>query len=253
MVVALTSDAATREAAIKITTESLENEHSRGSVQAWEAMPDTTELAMSILTKTSRVAKKVFSQTDPGKKEPSQMTSIFQDATMESREGKLRSIESAMRAKLQETPTGGVSANAIYNNINQAIEYIEAWFRGYGVIPFRNRLAPTKPVIMQNMATTERARSELWTWLHHKVILSDLDKTFTEEFFLSTMQQVLKDIESSIKEGFLPKGKMSCDQFEKGCYKEAAAVLKNVVLSDHFEENLKNILLNTYHKIHGRM
>lgn len=253
MVVALTSDAATREAAIKITAESLENEHSRGSVQAWEAMPDTTELAMSILTRTSRAAKKVFDHSDKGKKEPTTITAVFQDSSMERRKEKLKVVELEVGSKLHETPKGEVSSVAIYNNINQAIEYIEAWFRGYGVIPFRNRLALTKPVIMQNMATTERARSELWSWLHHGTILSDKNKPFTKEIFLSTIDQVLEDIQNSIEEGFLPKGKMSCDDYKKGHYQKSAEILKSVVLSDHFEENLKGILLDAYHEIYGRL
>lgn len=238
MVVALTSDPKTKEAALKITAESMQNEHDKGSVQAWEAMPDTTQLAMSILTRpfTHANSPRLF---DP----------VFSNRPGLKRYLKLTAIEKEIASNLYTTPQGQVSYNAVYNNINQAIEYIEAWLRGYGVIPYRPRLEPDKPIMMQNMATTERARSELWTWIYHQVHLSDRNQLFDTKLFNEILNTVLRDIEASIEEGFLPKGKMSPSSFKEGYYGEAAEILKVLVLSETFADNMKGILLDTYQRL----
>lgn len=237
MVVALTSDPETREIALKLTEESLRSEHERGSIQAWEAMPDTTDLAMSILL------------TPPGSDGSfEEFIAPFAHPFGSERIDAILKKEEVVRDRLLTTPKGTVSSKAVCNNINQAIEYIEAWLRGYGVIPFRQKNEPKKPILMQNMATTERARSELWTWIHHRVILSDTKELFTKELFQKFLNQVMSEIEASINEGHIPKGKTSVKKFRDGRYFEAAEILKQVVLSEEFVDTIKYLLLKKYTK-----
>lgn len=238
MVVALTTDANTREKALKITEDSLRHEHQRGSHQAWQAMPDTTALANDILTRPMTQDNR-----------STQIREAFL-LPLNKRTESMADIEKTIATRLQTTPVGTVSYQAIYHNINQAIEYIEAWLRGHGVIPYRQRLAPDQPIIMQNMATTERARSELWTWQHHQVELSDRPGVrFDKNLFLNVVNKVLNDIKISKENGFIPKGKMSAASYAEGYYAEAAEILTKLVLDDTFVDNIKFILLDYYQEL----
>ncbi len=241
MTVALTSDPSTRDLAMKITAESLRKEHDRGSVQAWEAMPDTTPLAMDILQ--TPIDDSLY---------PKQFLPAFLLPHGVQREKKLRQIEKEIAVNLRTIPKGDVSYLSIYNNINQAIEYIEAWLRGHGVIPYRQRREPGKPILMQNMATAERARSELWTWFHHKIIIKDENRVFDKSLFFHIVRQVLSDINTSISSKILVKGKMSPKSFSSGKYKEAADLLEQLVLDGTCADTMKFLLWESYLSFHTK-
>lgn len=241
MVVALTSDPETRELALKITTESLAKEHERGSVQAWEAMPDTTDSAMAILRKSVGDEKIWFEYLES-----------FTLAKFSQRARRIAKLEKIATKKLLTLPKGTVSEEAVVRNIHQAIEYLEAWLRGYGVIPYRPKGNVARPIMMQNMATAERARAELWTWIRHGAPLIDTGKRLTKERFEELVDAALEEMRSAMQAGFVPKGKMSPPSFEAGCYREAAHLLKKVVLQEEFIDTIKYPLIKKYKAVQKR-
>jgi malate synthase len=62
-------------------------------------------------------------------------------------------------ADLLEVPKGEITDAGIRQNINVGILYLEAWLGGSGAVPLYN--------LMEDAATCEISRTQLWQWLHH--------------------------------------------------------------------------------------
>jgi malate synthase len=56
-------------------------------------------------------------------------------------------------------PGGGVTAAGVRGNVSVALQYLEAWLRGSGAVAINN--------LMEDTATAEIARAQLWQWIHH--------------------------------------------------------------------------------------
>jgi malate synthase len=66
---------------------------------------------------------------------------------------------------LYALPDGTITERGLRENIRVGIKYIEAWLRGSGCVPLYN--------LMEDAATAEIARSQVWQWLHHGARLDD--------------------------------------------------------------------------------
>ena len=62
-------------------------------------------------------------------------------------------------------PGGQVTLEGVRTNIDVALQYIEAWLRGQGAVAIHN--------LMEDAATAEISRSQLWQWVHSEVQLGD--------------------------------------------------------------------------------
>jgi malate synthase len=58
-----------------------------------------------------------------------------------------------------------ISEEGIRTNINVGIRYLESWLRGRGCVPINN--------LMEDAATAEISRAQLWQWVHHHARLRD--------------------------------------------------------------------------------
>ena len=58
-------------------------------------------------------------------------------------------------------PSGVITETGIRQNLSVGIVYIESWLRGLGCVPIHN--------LMEDAATAEISRSQLWQWVHHRV------------------------------------------------------------------------------------
>jgi malate synthase len=67
--------------------------------------------------------------------------------------------------KLLQTPSGTVTEEGLRLNIRVAIQYLEAWLRGSGAVPLYG--------MMEDAATAEISRAQVWQWIHHRVQLAD--------------------------------------------------------------------------------
>lgn len=68
-------------------------------------------------------------------------------------------------ADLLMIPTGEITEAGLRNNISVALQYIEAWFGGRGAVAIN--------YLMEDVATAEISRSQIWQWLHHGAKLND--------------------------------------------------------------------------------
>ena len=101
---------------------------------------------------------------------------------------------------LLRVPKGQISENGIRENIRIGIQYIEAWLRGNGCVPLYH--------LMEDAATAEISRAQLWQWIHHKCTLDD-GRIITPQNFDIWLEEELDIIKDEIgKERFL-KGKFS--------------------------------------------
>lgn len=79
----------------------------------------------------------------------------------------------------------------VRKNIRIALYYIEAWIQGHGCVPIYG--------LMEDAATAEISRANIWQWIHHGVTLDD-DQTFTKELFHSWLYQELDTIKQEVGE-----------------------------------------------------
>jgi len=69
------------------------------------------------------------------------------------------------RDDLLRLPAGPITEKGMRQNINVGILYLEAWLGGRGSVPLYN--------LMEDAATAEISRTQLWQWLHHGAKLDD--------------------------------------------------------------------------------
>jgi malate synthase len=95
------------------------------------------------------VAKKIFDEHMP---EPNQLSN-------------LRKEVSVSAAELLQIPEGKITEAGLRQNINVGILYLEAWLGGSGAVPLYN--------LMEDAATAEISRTQIWQWIHHGAKLDD--------------------------------------------------------------------------------
>ncbi|HUL49317.1 MAG TPA: hypothetical protein VLT79_04790, partial [Gemmatimonadales bacterium] len=67
-------------------------------------------------------------------------------------------------ADLLRVPEGDISLEGLRTNIDVAVRYLEAWLRGIGCVPIYN--------LMEDTATAEISRSQVWQWIRHEARLA---------------------------------------------------------------------------------
>ena len=86
---------------------------------------------------------------------------------------------------LLQTPNGTVTEEGLRLNIRVAIQYIEAWLRGNGAVPLYN--------LMEDVATAEISRAQVWQWIQHGVELPDstvITRELVERLVESEMERI---------------------------------------------------------------
>src|SRR3990167_5869330 len=66
---------------------------------------------------------------------------------------------------LLTVPEGFITEEGIRTNIRVFLLYLESWLNGQGAVPINN--------LMEDAATAEISRTQLWQWQHHQVMLFD--------------------------------------------------------------------------------
>ena len=66
---------------------------------------------------------------------------------------------------LLEPPTGEITRQGLQQNIDVGVRYLAAWLRGQGCVPLYN--------LMEDAATAEISRTQVWQWLKYQVSMED--------------------------------------------------------------------------------
>ena len=120
-------------------------------------------------------------------------------------------------AKLLAPHQGQITEGGIRRNISVAIEYLAKWLQGQGAVQINN--------LMEDAATAEISRAQLWQWRRHNAPVSLIDGNegrLTDEWFGQLVQQEIL----SILERLGPSG------FHRGHYASAARIMQESVMAD---------------------
>src|SRR5713101_1632988 len=108
---------------------------------------------------------------------------IFHDAEREKNDSALDPTLPKIEAKdLLSTPPVSVSEHAVRANIAVSLRYLESWLGGTGCVAINN--------LMEDTATVEICRAQLWQWIRHSTSLVD-GRTFTLDMFRGFLREEL--------------------------------------------------------------
>jgi malate synthase len=120
---------------------------------------------------------------------------------------------------LLEIPKGEVTEKGVRKNINVGILYIESWLMGVGAAAIYN--------LMEDAATAEISRTQIWQWLKNDAVLND-DRTLTREMILQWEFEELERIEKYI----------GAERFKNGKFNLAKELFNELIFCENFEEFL---------------
>ncbi len=102
---------------------------------------------------------------------------------------RLRDDVQVSAADLLAVPTGTRTEDGLRRNINVGIRYLEAWLGGNGCVPLDH--------LMEDAATAEISRAQIWQWLRHKATLSD-GRRITREMFDAVLAHEMDALSSQV-------------------------------------------------------
>merc|ERR1719499_3012208 len=120
---------------------------------------------------------------------------------------------------------GTISEAGLRLNIVVAMAYMEAYLRGVGCIPYNG--------LMEDAATAEISRTQVWQWIKHSALISDTGATVTKPL----VQMILKEETAKLKT------KMGSDAFDKSQFGLASSLLFKMLMKDTLDDFLT---LNCY-------
>jgi malate synthase len=143
-------DPAVNETALRKVREDKEREARDGFDGTWVAHPDLVP-----------VAREVFDRALGSR--PHQKDRRRDDVTPDA------------RALLDvRVPGGRVTTAGVRQNVSVALQYLESWLRGAGAVGINN--------LMEDTATAEIARAQLWQWIRHAVPVAEGDVMTRERY-----------------------------------------------------------------------
>jgi malate synthase len=110
-------------------------------------------------------------------------------------------------------PNGKITEAGLRTNINIALQYLDSWLNGYGAAAINN--------LMEDTATAEISRAQIWQWIHHNATLEDgriVTSAIYEQMRTEELNTLLAQNESR--------------------YREAAEILDGLILRDDFVDFL---------------
>ena len=118
---------------------------------------------------------------------------------------RLRPEVSVTAAQIQETnvPGGKVTEAGARNNVSVALQYISAWLAGNGAVAIFN--------LMEDAATAEISRAQLWFWVHRKAKLDD-GREVTPALYRELRDDEAKKLAGLPSESQLPAATQILDQ-----------------------------------------
>jgi malate synthase len=131
----------------------------------------------------------------------------------------LRSDVSVTSADLLRVPAGEITEGGVRSCIRVGVQYIEAWLRGSGCVPLYH--------LMEDAATAEICRAQLWQWLHHGARTSD-GAAITPERFDRLLTEEIDRIHHEV----------GPDRLLNGVFPTAVRLFEQMTKQDEFDEFL---------------
>ena len=130
---------------------------------------------------------------------------------------------------LLKVPDGKITVQGLIANVSAALHYTEQWISGLGCVPLNN--------LMEDAATAEISRTQVWQWLHHEATEFEDGTAVTEELFLSVLDDELASVKESLGSNYKTRR-----------FVEAAGLIKGIIVSDNLADFLTleayNLIVN---------
>jgi malate synthase len=186
------NDAAANKAAMDKVTADKTREVTDGHDGTWVAHPGLV-----------KIAKDIF---DQHMREANQIARKRQDVHVTA-------------ADLLQVPQGPITENGLRQNVNVGIGYLEAWLRGLGCVPLYH--------LMEDAATAEISRTQVWQWLKHGAKLDD-GRAIDRALFRRIIDEELEKTRALVGDA----------RFKGGKYKEAAKLFRDLSEAGEFADFL---------------
>jgi malate synthase len=186
-------DPAANAAALQKVREDKEREAADGHDGTWVAHPGLVPLALE-----------VFNAKMPG---PNQLDKLREDVCVTAQD-------------LLQAPRGPITEQGLRVNVNVGLRYLESWLRGAGCVPIFN--------LMEDAATCEISRSQIWQWIRHPGGVLDDGCKVTAELFRRVLTEELDKIRADV----------GPEAFDRGKFPLARQVFDDVATSEPFIEFL---------------
>jgi malate synthase len=131
----------------------------------------------------------------------------------------LRQEVAVMPGDLLRVPPGEITEAGLRSCIRVGVQYIEAWLRGSGCVPLYN--------LMEDAATAEICRAQLWQWLHHEARTSDGARVTPQRFDTLLMVE-LDHIHNEV----------GTARLLNGVFPTAVRLFEQMIKQDEFDEFL---------------
>jgi len=102
---------------------------------------------------------------------------------------------------LLSVPVGTRTEEGLRHNVRVGVQYIEAWLRGSGCVPLYH--------LMEDAATAEISRAQVWQWLRHRARLDDSGDVVTPELLDRIAGEEMVRIESEVGEPRVRAGRFA--------------------------------------------
>ena len=120
------------------------------------------------------------------------------------------------REALLKVHEGPKTEAGFRENIRVGVQYVEAWLRGRGAVPLYN--------LMEDAATAEISRTQIWQWLKYGATLENGQKV-SRDFFDRCMAEEMKRVEEEV----------SAEAYKGGRFPEAIELFRRLSTSERLE------------------
>ncbi|MCX4689050.1 malate synthase A [Kitasatospora purpeofusca] len=115
---------------------------------------------------------------------------------------------------------GSCTRHGLHNAVQVGIRYIEAWLRGLGAVAIFH--------MMEDAATAEISRSQIWQWIHNDVVLADTGEKATADLVRRLVAEELTALRAEVGD----------EVYAAGRWREAAQLFEQVALAEEFADFL---------------
>ena len=114
---------------------------------------------------------------------------------------------------------GDVTEAGLRLNLKVGVQYLEAWLGGNGCVPLYN--------LMEDAATAEISRAQIWQWLHHKATLAD-GRPLTLALYGQLLEEEMDAIRREVGDA----------RFDSGHFQRAMQLFDEMIRAGDFSEFL---------------
>ncbi len=133
---------------------------------------------------------------------------------------RLRTDVHVTSADLLKLPAGTITELGMRTNISVGIQYMANWLSGLGCVPLYD--------LMEDAATAEISRAQLWQWIKHPDAALDDGRKITLDLFRTMLQAEMEKIHAEVGEPV----------FHQVKYEQAAALFDEIIAADSLAEFL---------------